>query len=157
MSRGLNHVFLIGNLTRDPELRATSTGKEVCRFSLAVNRSYKNSEGEWQDTADFVDVTAWEGLASIVQNYCHKGKQVAVQGSLRSSSWEQDGQTRSKLEVSATNVLLLGEGKPQAGQQPDQASQPKTSASKKETKETVDYEAEGDFGGDQFDPADMPF
>lgn len=101
----------MGNLTRDPELRSTPGGQSVCSFSLALNRSYKdNSSGEWKEATDFVDVTAWAGLAERVAQYCQKGKQVLVSGRLQSSSWEQDGAKRSKVEVVANDVTFLGGG-----------------------------------------------
>lgn len=111
MARSFNQVTLMGNLTRDPELRSTPSGQSVCSFSLALNRSYKdNSSGEWKEATDYVDVTAWAGLGERVAQYCQKGKQVLVSGRLQSSSWEQDGAKRSKVEVVANDVTFLGGG-----------------------------------------------
>ena len=160
MSRSLNQVFLIGNLTRDPETRALPSGAEFCRFSLALNYAYTTREGESKESVDFVDVTAWDGLAKIVQSYCHKGKQIMVQGRLRSSSWEQDGQTRSKLEVKADTILLLGSGagtaeasadRPTVKRGGDEAAQPEAVAE--------DYSLEEDLDYDQgsVNPEDIPF
>ena len=108
MARSFNQVILMGNLTRDPELRQIPSGQSVCSFSLALNRSYKNSEGEWQEATDYVDVVAWAGLGERVAQYVTKGRPVLVSGRLQSRSWEQDGQKRSKLEVIAQDVTFLG-------------------------------------------------
>ena len=112
MSRSLNSVTLLGRLTRDPEIRATSTGQTVCRFGLALNRVYFNRDTQEKiEKVTFVDITAWGNLAENVSQYCTKGKQVLVQGRLESSSWEQDGQTRSKLEVVARDVIFTQDGR----------------------------------------------
>lgn len=108
MARSFNQVILMGNLTRDPELKAIPSGQSVVSFSLALNRSYKDSSGEWKEATDFVDVTAWGPLAERVAQYCQKGKQVLVNGRIQSRSWEQDGQKRSKVEVLAQDVTFLG-------------------------------------------------
>ena len=154
MSRSLNQVFMIGNLTRDPETRALQDGTEVCRFSLALNRAYTTPDGETRESVSYVDVTAWRGLATVVQNYCHKGKQVMVQGRLKSSSWEQDGQTRSKLEVEAENLILLGG--PGGGEQAGSAG-PRKKASAKSGQAEEDYESEEEYSQEDVNPEDVPF
>ena len=108
MARSFNQVILMGNLTRDPELRQIPSGQSVCSFSLALNRSYKNSGGDWQEATDYVDVVAWANLGERVAQYVTKGRPVLVTGRLQSRSWEQDGQKRSKLEVVASDVTFLG-------------------------------------------------
>jgi single-strand DNA-binding protein len=108
MARSFNQVVLMGNLTRDPELRNTPSGQSVCRFSLALNRQWKNQDGQTQEAVDYIDVVAWAGLGERVAQYCQKGKPVLVNGRLQSSSWEQDGQKRSKVEVLAQDVTFLG-------------------------------------------------
>jgi single-strand DNA-binding protein len=111
MARSFNQVILMGNLTRDPELKAIPSGQSVVSFSLALNRSYKDQQsGEWKEATDYVDVTAWGPLAERVAQYCQKGKQVLVNGRIQSRSWEQDGQKRSKVEVLAQDVTFLGGG-----------------------------------------------
>jgi single-strand DNA-binding protein len=107
MARSLNQVTLMGNLTRDPELRQTPTGQNVCSFSLALNRSYKDGSGEWQEATDYIDVVAWGPLAERVAQYLTKGRRCLVQGRLQSRSWEQEGQKRSKVEVLANDVTFL--------------------------------------------------
>lgn len=108
MSRSFNQVILMGNLTRDPELRATSgSGVSICRFGLALNREYISSaDNQKVEETTFVDIVVWGKQAESVSQYCRKGKQVLVSGRLTSSSWEQDGQKRSKVEVTAQNVIF---------------------------------------------------
>src|SRR3954464_10075305 len=107
MARSLNQVTLMGNLTRDPELRQTPTGQNVTSFSLALNRSYKDAGGEWQEVTDYIDIVCWATLAERVAQYLSKGRRCLVQGRLQSRSWEQDGQKRSKVEVLANDVTFL--------------------------------------------------
>ncbi len=110
MARSFNQVILMGNLTRDPELRQTPNGQNVCSFSLALNRSYKGSDGTWQEATDFIDVVAWGPLGERVAQYLSKGRPCLVNGRLQSRSWETDGQKRSKVEVNAQDVTFLGGG-----------------------------------------------
>src|SRR3954470_21637617 len=108
MARSFNQVTLMGNLTRDPELRTTPSGASVCSFSLALNRSYKNAEGSWVEATDFIDIVAWGPLGERVAQYLTKGRPALVSGRLQSRSWEQDGNKRSKVEVVAQDVTFLG-------------------------------------------------
>lgn len=108
MARSFNQVVLMGNLTRDPELRQTPNGQNVCSFSLALNRSYKGADGNWQEATDYIDVVAWGPLGERVAQYLSKGRPCLVNGRLQSRSWEQDGQKRSKVEVVAQDVTFLG-------------------------------------------------
>lgn len=114
MARSVNQVTLMGNLTRDPEVRQTPSGQSVCSFSLALNRAYKAQNGEWQEATDYIDVVAWGPLGERVGQYLAKGRRALVQGRLQSRSWEQDGQKRNKVEVLANDVTFLdgreGEG-----------------------------------------------
>ncbi len=103
----LNRVVLIGNLTRDPELRFTPSGVSVASFGLAVNRPWKNSEGQQQ--TDFFRIVAWRKLAELCVEYIKKGSPVAVEGRLQSRTWEtQEGQKRNTVEIVAENVQFLG-------------------------------------------------
>lgn len=103
MAKSINQVILMGRLTRDPEVRTTSTGKTITSFSLAVDR------GGQDDQADFFDVTAWEKLGELVSQYLSKGRRCLVQGRLRQDSWDdkETGKKRSKVEVVATDVTFL--------------------------------------------------
>lgn len=124
MSKSINQVILMGNLTRDPELRTTPTGQSVCSFSLAVNRSWQGQDGQAQEAVDYFDVTAWGKLGELVNQYLSKGRKCLVQGRLSQRSWEQEGQKRSKVEVVANDVTFL-DGGAQGG---DGGSAPRSSA-----------------------------
>lgn len=107
----LNRIVLIGRLTWDPELRYTPSGAAVASFRLAVERNFKNSDGERE--ADF-DIVAWKGLAETVANYMKKGRMVAVDGRLQTRSYEnKEGQKVKVAEVVAENVRFLDRGKEQ--------------------------------------------
>ena len=102
----MNRVFLIGNLTRDPELTETAGGVSVCHFSIAVNRSYTSSDGERQ--TDFFNVTAWRGLADNVARFTKKGNKVAVVGSIQVRNYEDNqGMRRTAVDVIAQDVEFL--------------------------------------------------
>ena len=105
----VNHVILIGRLTRDAELKYTANGQAVCKFSLAINRRKKSGE-QWVEEPNFFDVVLWGRQGETLNQYLVKGKQIAVDGELRQDRWEQDGQNRSKVEIMANNVQLLGGG-----------------------------------------------
>lgn len=105
----LNRVILIGNLTRDPEMRFTPSGTNVTNFGLAVNRRYTNKAGEKVDSADFFNIVCWGKLAELVSQNITKGTPVAVDGRLQYRAWEAaDGQKRSTVEIVAENVQFLG-------------------------------------------------
>ena len=96
----INRVIISGNLTRDPELRSTASGLPVLGFGVAVNDRHKNQQtGEWEDYPNFIDCTMFGARAESLSRYLGKGTKVAIEGKLRYSSWERDGQRRSKLEV----------------------------------------------------------
>ena len=102
----MNKIFLIGNLTRDPELSETNSGVAVCRFGIAVNRRRSSADGEPQ--VDFFNVTAWRGLADNVSRFCKKGNKVAVVGSIQIRNYEDNsGQKRTYVDVIADDVEFL--------------------------------------------------
>lgn len=108
----INRVIISGNLTRDPELRATASGLPVMGFGMAVNDRRKNQQtGEWEDYANFVDVTMFGNRAESLSRFLEKGSKVAIEGKLHWSQWEREGQKRSKLEVIATEVELMSRSK----------------------------------------------
>lgn len=107
MANDINVVMLVGRLTRDAELKYTNSGTAVCKFSIAVNRR-KRSGDQWTDEASFFDIVLWGKQGEAIHQYLGKGKQIAVHGELRQNRWEQEGQKRSKVEVIASNVQLLG-------------------------------------------------
>lgn len=118
----LNIVAISGNLTRDPELRTTPGGTSVLNFGVAVNDRRQNPQtGEWEDYPNFVDVTIFGKRGSALAQYLHKGTKVSIEGKLRYSSWEKDGQRRSKLEVIGEEIEFMSQRQdaaPQAPQMP---------------------------------------
>ncbi|MBX7058001.1 MAG: single-stranded DNA-binding protein [Leptospirales bacterium] len=108
MAGDLNRVMLIGRLTRDPELRQTNSGGAYCRFSIASNRSY-TVNGEKREEVSYIDCVVWGRPAEVLNQYCRKGKQLAIDGRLQQRSWEgQDGKKQSKIDVVVENFQLLG-------------------------------------------------
>ncbi|MCK4666455.1 single-stranded DNA-binding protein [Candidatus Dependentiae bacterium] len=104
----LNRIFMIGNLTRDPELKFTQAGTAVTNFSIAVNRSWKKQNGERQEETTFVRIITWRKLAEICNEYLKKGSTILVEGRLSNRSWTtQDGQKRSTIEVIANNIQFI--------------------------------------------------
>lgn len=104
----INRVCISGNLTRDPETRSTAGGTSVMGFGVAVNERRKNAQtGEWEDYPNFVDCTLFGRRAEALERYLSKGSKVAIEGKLRWSQWERDGQRRSKLEVVVDEIELM--------------------------------------------------
>ena len=129
----LNKVMLIGNLTRDPELRYTPKGTAVAELGMAINRVWSNDQGQRQEDTTFVDVTLWGRQAELAQQYLGKGRPVYIEGRLQMDTWEDKntGQKRSKLKVVGENMQFLqgggGGGQARGGEAPQQskpASQP---------------------------------
>lgn len=113
MARSLNRASLIGNLTRDPELKYTPQGTAVCTFTVATNRQWKTESGEQKDDAEFHRIVAWDKLAEICGQMLTKGVRVFVEGRLQTRKWEQEGQTKYTTEIVISDMLLLdrkGEG-----------------------------------------------
>lgn len=108
-TRSLNKVMLIGNLTRDVELRYTSSGTSVASFGLATNRSYKDSTGKDVESAEFTNIVAWSKLGEICSQLLKKGMKVYIEGRLQTSSWQdkETGKTMKRTEVVATDMLIL--------------------------------------------------
>lgn len=105
----LNEVKLIGNLTRDPELKKTNGGQDVCSFSIATNRSYTDTQGTKHDDPDYHNIVAWGKLAEICGKYLVKGKQVYIGGRIKTRSWETDsGEKKYRTEIIAEDMLMLG-------------------------------------------------
>lgn len=121
----INVVVLTGNLTREPELRATKSGTSVCDLGIAVNGSEKVN-GEWQERADFFNVVVWGSQAESAAKYLSKGSPVAINGRLRFESWEKDGEKRSAVKVVAQSVQFLGSRS--NGDEGGQASGPVTAS-----------------------------
>lgn len=148
MAKSINQVILMGRLTRDPEMRTTTTGKSVTSFSLAVDRAYGQDSG-----ADFFDIVAWEKLGELVNQYLSKGRRCLVQGRLSYRTWEQDGQKRSKVEIVASDVTFLDA--PSSGD--SSASTSTTSAAKSAKKAEADVVPDELDEEETIDLSDIPF
>ncbi len=146
MARGINQVILMGRLTRDPEMRTTTSGKSVCNFSLAVAR------GGQDDQADFFDVTAWDKTGELVNQYLSKGRRCLVQGRLRQDSWDDKdtGKKRTRVEVVAFDVTFL-DG-PNDGDNSASASSESRSSRPKKRQEVAD-----DIDDKPIDLSEIPF
>ncbi|HWY70920.1 MAG TPA: single-stranded DNA-binding protein [Terriglobales bacterium] len=109
MAKSVNKVILVGNLGKDPEVKYTSTGTPVAKFSLATNEGYKDKSGQWQDRTEWHNVVAWQRLAEIVGEYVKKGSKVYIEGRLQTSSWDdkETGQKKYKTEIIANDLVLL--------------------------------------------------
>lgn len=143
----INKVFLFGNLTRDPELRALPSGVNVCNFSVATNRVYRDRDGKKQEQADFHNVVVFGRQADIVSQYLKKGRSVFIEGRMQTRSWEKDGQKQYRTEVIADRVQFGpsaggggGGGKRSQAEEPDQSGG-----------SGIDYPK------DEINPDDIPF
>jgi single-strand DNA-binding protein len=106
-SKSLNKVMLIGNLTRDPELKITPSGAAVCTFGMATNSRYKKPDGSYEELTNFHNIVAWSKLAEICGQMLKKGMKVYVEGELRTRRWEENGQDKQKTEVRITEMILM--------------------------------------------------
>lgn len=148
----LNKVFLIGNLTRDPELRYIPSGSAVATFTIAVNRVYKTQTGEKKEQVSFIRVVVWGRRAEVSGEYLSKGSPVFVEGRLQSREWEgQDGQKRNTLEVIADNIQFLRMGDKQGS-----GSAKTAKAAPPEDIETINLNAESHDIADAAKPNSKP-
>ena len=108
--RGFSKAIIAGNVTRDPDMRTTPSGSQVCSFAIAVNRSYKDSSGAQQDQVSYLDCVAWGKSAEIICQYVHKGSALLVSGRLEQRSWEDknSGQKRSRTEIVVEDFSFIG-------------------------------------------------
>ncbi|MDR3298047.1 MAG: single-stranded DNA-binding protein [Candidatus Nomurabacteria bacterium] len=109
MARGFSKAIIMGNLTRDPEMRSTPSGAQVCGFSVAVNRTFKDSSGQQQEAVSFIDCSAWGRAGEIIAQYTKKGSGIMVSGRLDQRSWEdKEGQKRSRVEIIVEDFNFIG-------------------------------------------------
>lgn len=120
----LNKVFLMGNLTRDPQLRYTPSGSPVCEFGMAINRTYSTSAGEQREEVCFVDVVMWGRRGVVISEYFTKGRPIFIEGRLQYDSWETAEGRRSRLRVVAENFEFVGGRGPGGGGDRQQAERP---------------------------------
>lgn len=157
MARSLNKVQLIGNLTKDPELRYTPSGRAVCTFSMATNRSWTTEAGEKREEADFHRIVAWGKLGELCSQFLVKGRKVYVEGRLSTRSWQaQDGQQKSITEVVIDDMILIdSKGGAQSTGKAPEADEPKAASPKKKEKE--EEEPPSVSSDEDVKPEDIPF
>jgi single-strand DNA-binding protein len=109
MAKDFNQAIVMGNLTRDPEMRTTPSGQNVTSFSVATNRSWQDQSGERKDAVEYHNVVAWGKLGELVNNYLKKGRKVLVVGRLQTRNWDaEDGSKRNRTEIVATDINFVG-------------------------------------------------
>ncbi|MFC1703227.1 single-stranded DNA-binding protein [Candidatus Omnitrophota bacterium] len=137
----LNKVLLMGNLTRDPELRYTPNGTAVVNLRLAVNRRFKDKSGENKEETCFITAVAWDRQAEVCNQYLSKGRPVFIEGRLQSRSWDTpDGQKRNVIEVRAERVQFLGSASQGAGRSAQSPGLPQDNSESYQTKTNTDGE-----------------
>jgi len=142
MTMSLNKAQLIGNLTRDPELRQTPNGTNVCSFTIATNFTWKDQMGNKQEKVEFHNIVAWGKLAEICGQYLSKGKKIYLEGRIQTRDWEaDDGSKRYKTEIIAENMIMLSRGGEQQAQF-SQNSAPQTNQTQTEKPSTAPTEEE---------------
>lgn len=156
MAKSLNRVQLIGNLTRDPELRYTPNGTAVCSFGIATNRNWTTDAGEKKDEAEFHNIVSWNKLAELCSQFLVKGSKVFVEGRLATRSWQaQDGTQKSKTEIVISDMILLDGKRPAvSGEEPVQEEE---SQEPKEQKESKEGKEDQEAPSEEVAPDDIPF
>ena len=144
--RGFSKAIITGNLTRDPELRTTPNGATVCSFSVAVNRVYRDSNGEQKEAVSFIDCSAWGKLGEMINQYAKKGSGVFVSGRLDQRSWEDknSGQKRSRVEIVVEDFNFTG-------------SAPNGGSSMNSTNSAPEADIPDDIPDEEIDLSDVPF
>lgn len=149
----LNKVFIIGNLTRDPELKALPSGTKVCSFGVATNRIFKDKDGNKQEAVEFHNISVFSKLAELAGQYLKKGQQVLVEGRLQTRSWESNGEKKYRTEIIADNIQFgsrsSGIAKPASSSAESAKSADDTTPG--ESGEKIDYPQE------EINPEDIPF
>lgn len=153
MAKSFNQAIIMGNLTRDPELRSTPSGQQVASFAVATNRQWQDGNGERKEAVEYHEIVAWAKLGELAAQYLAKGRKVLVVGRLQTQSWEKDGIKRQRTEIVASDISFL-DGRGDNGD-----STPQTAAStdsKPASKPAGDVVIE-DLGDDQVNLDDIPF
>jgi len=154
----LNKVYIIGNLTRDPELKALPSGTKVCNLGLATNRKFKNKEGQLQDATEYHNVVAFAKLGELAAQYLRKGQQALVEGRLQTRSWEAaNGEKKYRTEIIAENVQFGWKGTGSAAGAPASAA---AGAPKDGAEEKIPAAAGGEaieYPTEEINPDDIPF
>ena len=153
MAKDFNQAIIMGNLTRDPELRTTPSGQSVATFAVATNRSWNDPSGERKDSVEYHDVVAWGKLGELVSNYLTKGRKVLVVGRLQTRNWEgQDGSKKQRTEIVATDINFVDRAA--EGYEVDSAPKDSNDSPKKTKKDDVQIE---DMGEGEINLDDIPF
>jgi len=163
MARSLNRAQLIGNLTRDPELRYTPSGTAVCSFSIATNRNWTTDTGEKKEEVEFHRIVAWNKLAELCSQFLTKGRKVFVEGRITTRSWDaQDGTKKQTTEIIINDMILLDNRRPgteePAAEEAVSEEEPKAKTpAKKVTKEKEEEPVQTAPSEDEVAPDDIPF
>lgn len=157
--KGFSKAIIAGNMTRDPEVRTTTTGQNVCSFSLAVSRRYRSASGEIQEATSFLNCVAWGKAGDTIAQYTHKGSPLLVSGRLDQRSWDDKntGQKRSTVEIVVEEFTFLGgdrNGQGSAGSQANNSYAETPSAS---SQATVAEEIPDDIPDSDIDVSEIPF
>jgi single-strand DNA-binding protein len=146
MAKDFNQAIIMGNLTRDPELRQTPSGQSVASFAVATNRSWQDPQsGDKKDAVEYHDVVAWGKLGELCANYLSKGRKVLVVGRLQTRSWETDGVKKQRTEIVATDINFVGGG-------PGEGTASASGTSKKSDEPEIQ-----EMPGDEINLDDIPF
>ena len=147
----LNKVYLIGNLTRDPELKSLPSGIQVCTFGLATNRYYKDKDGNKQESTEFHNIVSFGRQGELVAQYLKKGSNALIEGRIQTRSWDQDGQKKYRTEIVADSVQF-GDRRSGGGEGGYNRPNQQTETKQKNTKDdAIDYPSE------EINPDDIPF
>ncbi len=152
MAKGFNKVILMGNLTRDPEVRNLPSGQSVTSFGIAVNRTWRGQDGNQQESVSYIDCVAWAKTGEIIAQYVQKGRPLLVSGRLEQRSWEKDGQKHSKIEVVVEDFNFVGGGSGDRGGAPAASSSPSTTSTSKKQDDAAE-----DLGDEPINLDDIPF
>lgn len=143
----LNKAMVFGNLTRDPELRSTPSGQQVCSFGIATNRVFKKPDGQKGEQTEFHNVVAWGRLGETCAQYLRKGSSAYVEGRLQTRNWEKDGVKQYKTEIIAETIQFGPKGSSSGASAAPRAAEPAAAAKE----DVIDYPA------DEVNPDDIPF
>jgi len=153
----LNKAFIIGNLTRDPELRALPSGAKVCSFGVATNRVYKDKDGNKQESAEFHNITAFAKLGELSGQYLKKGQQVLVEGRIQTRSWETNGEKKSRTEIIAESIQFGPKSGSASRSQPSEAAPAGAPVKEGEAAPAETSGEKIDYPSEEINPEDIPF
>ncbi len=156
MAKSFNQAIVMGNLTRDPELRTTPSGQSVASFAVATNRTWTDNSGERKDAVEYHEIVAWGKLGELANQYLSKGRKVMVVGRLQTQSWEKDGVKRQRTEIVASDVNFLDRPGEASGSSQEAAGSSEASPVKKPAKKEEDVVIE-DLGDEKVNLDDIPF